>query len=311
MKRFYPSLLVYIVFLSIGSICTISAAERKPIKQAFSLVIREGFGSLTVGDLNTTLSSCNTYRYWWLRESDPKWIAGELVEVPDRFKDWEAEFQWAAWKGLSVGFAISGPIRLHDKGSVSYVYGEAETNSVESEIRVAVPVKFNLFYSLPIFSKLNLVVNGGIGLYHARMTQIYEYLYFDNPATETTGSYQFDVSGNKTGYHCGFALEYRLNNRVSMMAESQWRFAKIKSLKGSSDLTLESYESNQLISSESDSQDGYLYHYIVTDAYGFYHEELGVYADPSTIEDEVSDLRKAFLDLSGFTFKIGLRIRLF
>jgi hypothetical protein len=287
-----------------------SAAEREPVKRAFSLVIRGGAGSLDVGDMNTALTSIDGY-YWWIRATYPDWVIGKIPAAFDRFKDWEAEIQWAAWKGLSVGVALSGPIHLNSKGFVSYLYSYTLTYSVESEARMAAPVKLNLYYSFPIHSNFNLVLNGGIGLYHARMTQTYNWLRRYLDGTDVIGNYHFDVTGNTAGYHCGVVLEYKLNDRFSMMAESQWTFAKIKSLKGSANYLNNEYdEIGDTISSESSSEDGYLYHYLV-DLYSYYREELAVYSDPSTIVDEVSGLRKAFLDLSGFTFKIGLRIRLF
>lgn len=312
MKRFYRASLVCVVLLLFESVGTISAAEKKPAKRAFSLVIRGGAESFAVGDMNTTLSSTDAY-YWWLRLAAPDDIAGEIAEVSGRFKDWEAEFQWAPWKGLSIGVALSGPVRLSDKSSLSYLYDDTTTYFVKSGIRAAAPVKFSLYYSLPIFSNVKLVINGGVSLYHARMTQTYEWLHRYLDDTQNVGSYHFDVTGNKAGYHCGLGLEYKLNDRFSLMAESQWRFAKIKSLKGSSDLYSKLFyvQGDNFISSESDSQSGYLYHYLVADFAGFQQEELGVYADPSTIANEVSGLRKAFLDLSGFTFRIGLRIGLF
>ncbi len=312
MKRSYWSLSVCIVFLFIGSICTISAAETRPAKRAFSLVVRGGAGSFAVGDLNTTLSSFDGF-YWWLRAAASQDIIGEISELPDHFIDWEAELRWNVWKGLSIGIALSEPIRLHDRSSLSYLYDDATSYSLQSEIRVAAPLKFNLYYSLPVFSRLNIIANGGIGIYHARMAQTYDWLrrYLDD--TQNIGSNHFDVTGYRAGYHCGLGLEYKLNDRFSLMAEGQWRFAKIESLKGNSDLRdrLMYVQGENTISSTSDSQSGYLYHYLVADFAGFQQEELGVYADPSTIANGVTGLRKAFLDLSGFTFNIGLRIGLF
>jgi hypothetical protein len=42
----------------------------------------------------------------------------------------------------------------------------------------------------------------------------------------------------------------------------------------------------------------------------FKRELLAVYSDPDSVTG-ISDVRKATLDLDGFTFKIGLKIGLF
>jgi len=181
---------------------------------------------------------------------------------------------------------------------------------------MAAPIKLNLYYSFPIHSKFNLVLNGGVGLYHARMSQSYDWQrrYSSDESgygadVNVVGNYNFNVSGRTTGYHCGVGLEYKFNDRFSMMAEGQWRFAKIHSLEGTGNRTTRlSYVSGgDIISSTSDSQEGYLYHYIY-DLYGY--EELEVFENPDDVSG-ISEVRKATLDLGGFTFKIGLKIGLF
>jgi hypothetical protein len=315
MKRFHLSLLFCTILVLIDPISTLNAAEREPAKRAFSLVIRGGAGSFNVGDLNTTLSSIDTV-FDAGRQAYPDYITGRFPEASGRFKDWEVEIQWTAWKGLSVGVALSGPVHLNSKGFISYLYTWTQAYSVESEVRMAAPIKFNLYYSFPFGSKFHLILNGGVGLYHGRMAQTYnsQRRYLDTSGygadTDVIGNYHFDVSGHAAGFHCGVALEYEFNDRFSITAEGQWRFAKIKSLKGSSEYATRTSNvyGGDITSSDSDSQHGYLYHYIV-DLYGW--EELAVYSDPSIAGDGVSGLRKAFLDLSGFTFRIGLRIGLF
>ncbi len=315
MKRLCLCLFCCAILLSSGPLSILNAAEREPAKRTFSLVVRGGAGSLGVGDLNTTLTSINA-AYDAGREAYPDYITGKFSGASGRFKDWEVEIQWVAWKGLSVGVAVSGPVHLNSKGFISYLYTWTQAYSIQSEVRMEAPIKLNLYYCFPIRSKLNLVLNGGVGLYRARMAQTYNWQrrYLDTSQygvdTDVIGNYHYDVSGHAIGLHCGVGLEYEFNDRFSIMAESQWRFAKLKSLKGSSEYATQTSNvyGGDITSSDSDSQTGYLYHYVV-DLYGY--EELAVYSDPSLAGGGVSGLRKASLDLGGFAFKIGLRIRLF
>lgn len=317
MKRVWLGTLICILFLYCGSV---SAGEKGSAKRAFSLVIREGFGSISVGDLNTTLYSLNhNPRYEYLRENFPEQCIGEILEVPNRFKDWEVELQWAAWWGFSVGLAVSGPIRFYDKSVLTYTIAEGlrqtTDDTYESEIRVSAPVKLNLYRSFPIISRINVAINGGIGYYQARMTQTH-ITYEHNPSDgEWLKSVYWDVSGRRVGLHCGFALEYKFNDRFSMMAESQWRFAKVNSLEGTIHYTTQVFdEYGNLGYTFEGSDEGPLYHFYEEDMLlGVVTEKLHVtsLAPPWQGIGSPDKIRKAFLDLSGYKFKIGLRIRLF
>jgi len=313
MKRSYAVAATFVSFLLCGSVIALSAGETEPAKRAFSLVIRGGAGSLGIGDLNTTLASIDA-AYDSGRDVNPNYTFGHVREVSGRFKDWELEVRWTVWKGLSVGAALSGPVHLRGYGNISYMYTWTQSYTIESEVRMASPIKLNLYYSIPVHSKVNLILNGGAGLYHARMSQNYDWQRRHHDLTEegnydVGGNYHFDVSGRAVGCHFGVALEYKVNDRFSMMAEGQWTFAKIKSLKGSCEyasVTSYVYGGGDIISSESYSYEGDLYHYINT--YGY--ETLGVNSDPDNLA-EMSEVRKATLDLGGLTVKIGLKIGLF
>jgi hypothetical protein len=320
MKRFYAVAATFVSFLLCGSVIALSAGDTKPAKRAFSLVVREGFGSIRVGDLNTTLYSINhDETYEWVREYYPERCVGEILELPNHFKDWETELRWAPGR-FAIGIAVSAPTRFYGKSFLTYtIIGtsgtQTETDTYESEIRASAPLKLNLYYSLPIMSKFNLVMNGGIGYYHARMTQnhVWQFRYPYNSAS--IGSTYIDVTGQTIGYHCGLALEYKISDRFSIMAESQWRMAKIRTLKGSSYTEQELYDSDHnLVDTINISVEGILYHYVGFDPWtGIPREKLKVSEidPPWAGSDEPSDIRKAILDLSGFTFKIGLKIGLF
>lgn len=301
-------------FILCGSV---SASDKK-----FSLVIREGFGTIKVGDVNTTLSSLNT-AYDYVRETHPMGCVGDILPLANKFKDWEAEIRYNLWKGLHVGIAVSGATRHSGESAVTYtIFGgtagdlQTDIETWKTDIRVSAPVKLNLYYSIPIVSKLDLVVNGGIGYYHARITQMNQW-QFRFPADDSAVGYDsYDVSGKCLGYHGGLALEYKFNSRFSMSMESQWRATKIRTFKGSISTYADSYDSSgNYLNSVSASLDGILFHYMGDSLRIPYqrHEKMIVenFDPPWYGIDIPSDIRHAFLDLGGFTFKIGLKIGLF
>jgi len=308
MKRLYRGIIICFFILYCASA---SAAERR-----FSLVVSGGFGTTRVGDLNSTRSSIGSV-VDELKADYPGLVSGEIRPVPTRYKNWEAEFRWAFWRSFSMGISLAGPTRYYGNSSytISNSFGtESVTVSYESEIKVSAPIKLNLHYSLPVISKVNLTLSGGIGRYRARMTQIQGWQNLFEDDSSYLGFMSFDVRGSTIGYHCGLALEYKINDRLILLAESQWQFAKIRSLDGSNFLAGYEYDAlGNLVWTSSESWDGSLYHYTGED------EVLGPRTEKLMVPefypwdgiDFPADERKATLDLGGFTFKIGLKIGLF
>lgn len=287
-------------------------------EKAFSLIVREGFGSIRVGDLNTTLSSQNI-PYDIVKNWPSAAYVGEILPVPSRFKDWEVEFQCAAWKGLRAGIAVSGPLHFHNRSFVTYhIFGgplpsQTTICTIEPEISVAAPVKLNLYYSLPILAKVNLTINGGAGYYRARMTMKSQAEIRFPYDTMYLGYTFWDASGRTVGYHCGLGLEYRFNERFSMMTELQWRFVKIRTFKGHWVGYAEEYdEYGNLTGIHNSNTDGILYHYLAGGQFGTCEKmTISDFPPPWVGVDDPHDIRHAFLDLGGFAFKMGLRVRLF
>lgn len=300
--------------------CLFRSVEGADSKLPFSLVIREGFGSIVVGDLNTTLVSINS-AYDWIRSYYPPWgCVGEIKPISGRFTEWEAELQWDFWWGFSLGFAVSAPTRYGGSSFLTFSIMEnglnqTINNTYESDIRVSSPLKVNLYRSFNLLRNLRASVNGGIGLYRARMTQ--SHLYHGRYPLEDVGltTIAFDVQGRELGYQFGIALEYKFNKRFATIAEGQWRFAKISTFNGIHTLEAQGFDAyGNLIMTLNISTEGILYHYIGQDfENGRWHEKLLVtdLVPPWYGYDFPRDIRRAFLDLGGFTIKIGLRIRLF
>lgn len=310
MKRLCGILVGLVLCLLLGFIPAGNGADKK-----FSLVVSNGFGSTRVGDLNSTLSAVGSV-YDELKAAYPENMTGGIRPIPTRFQNWEAEFRWAFWRRFSIGISVADPTRYYGVSSftITYSSGASVTIPYESAIKVSAPIKLHLHYSLPVFFGFKLVASAGIGRYRARMTQTHEWQWHYADGSYDLELRSFDVRGKTTGYHCGLALEYKINDRLVLLAESQWQFAKIRSLDGSTVLASYEYDAlGNLVSSGSDSWGGSLCHYIgEDDITGLLIEKLIVPQwYPWDGIDSPTDERKAFLDLHRFTFRIGLKIGLF
>ena len=306
--------------IGVSLIIFIVTAKAATPRLPFSLIVREGFGSISVGDLNTTLVSINS-GYDGIRSSFSPWgCVGEIRPIPHRYMDWEAELQWDFLWGFGLGIAISAPTEYSGRSFLTFSImqdglHQTEDNTYTSHIRVSAPIKVYLHKSFVFLRDVSASFCGGLGFYNAQLTQSYIYQVRAPLGGQFLTSTLFDVRGRRLGTHAGIALEYRLNKRVSLVAGGQWRFAKIDMLKGNSLTETQVFDvAGNLTFINTSSTDGILYHYIGLDfSTGRMREKLVVEnLDPPWYGiDLPTDIRRAFLDLGGFTLKIGLRIGLF
>lgn len=301
-------------------ICLFGVAEGATLQLPFSLVLHERFGSIAVGDLNTTLTSYNS-GYDHLRSQGAPWaVVGEIQAIPSKFTDWEAELQWRFWWGFSIGIAVSAPTHYSGSSFLTFsimnnALNQTINNTYTSNIKVSPPWMLTLYKSVDLIRNVSVSIDGGIGLYRAQMTQTYLYQARYPMEDASLGTFYFDVQGRKLGYHLGIALEYRFNKRFSMSMEGQWRFAEITTLSGIATLEAQEFDADgNLLQVISHSRTGILYHFIGQDFHnGEWVEKLLVtdLVPPFGGADMPYDIRQAFLDLGCFTLKVGLRIGLF
>ena len=294
--------------------------EAAPPQLPFSLVVREGFGSIAVGDINTTLISINS-GYDIVRSSSPSWgCTGEIKPIPHRYKDWEFELQWDFLWGFGMGIAISAPTDYSGSSFLTFSImqdglNQTENNTYASHIRVSAPVKVYLHKSFVLLRDISATFSGGLGFYNARLTQSYLYQVRNPLEDQFITNLIFNVQGRHSGSNIGIGLEYRLNKKFALSATWQWQFIKIESLKGSALLETQRFDAaGNLTSVDRTLIDGTFYHYIGQDfSTGRMREKLVVEnLDPPWYGiDMPTDIRRAFLDLSGFTLRIGLKIGLF
>ncbi|MDI6697860.1 MAG: hypothetical protein QME85_02840 [Candidatus Saccharicenans sp.] len=317
MKRWWMRLFAFIVILFL-SWSLAGANDKNSRGHSFNLVIREGLGSISVGDMNTTLKSINSI-FDGVRSYHPERCVGEITEIPANYVDWEVELQWAIGSGFIVGVAISGPLRFHDRSFLTYTIvdyagTQTENRTYDSKINVSMPIKLNVYRSFSIHPQLNLSINGGLGYYRARLRQSFTNelrLPLDSHDIEIN---DFDVSGRRIGVHCGGGLEYKFNDRFFLLVEGQFNFSRVKHFSGMGSMSYQVFdEQGNFDGSYDESFEGILYHYIGEDfSVGIPREKLVVSESPPILGfDFPSDVREAFLDLRGFALRFGLKIRLF
>jgi opacity protein-like surface antigen len=299
---FSLGLIMLLSILYLAGFCL--SDERKSPSPKFSLKLTGGARYVAVGDLNEYLGSFN-------QRPD---ICGKVAEIANWSSDWEVELRIRLSSRFGLGLATSG---FFNKKSPSSIYfyggniGDPEITKSDSriefvpEIKAAMPLGLNLYYSLCSGSRMNLFVDLGLGWYTGRMTENYIDNTFQSDGRTYFGTFYWSVDNNfSLGIQGGLGLEYAVTDELALVVEVQGRYARISSLKGKICAM-----SNNSLYEETGTLYSYQWAWFGT---GPWYRELMVHESPPEGGIfSVKDVREARLDLSGFALRIGLRVRLF
>jgi hypothetical protein len=119
----------------------------------------------------------------------------------------------------------------------------------------------------------------------------------------------YDVNSNRLGLHGGIGFEYNIANNLVLVLEIQGRYVRIKNLKGRRYYS----QTFPFEMSSGEEEAGTLYigeRDLTNEGYGENCPDLII--SPSLPSGNgFKNIREAILDLSGYSLKAGIRIRLF
>ena len=287
------------------------AKEKTNFIQRFSIKISSGLSYWNVEHINKYLMSINGKHADYILYYDGL-RKGELKKIG-----------LGSNSEIELSFDILSSLRIYF--GTGYVYAKKEsmsgfevalpefydvdfTFSPRISIR-AIPLKLGASLIIPFSQKARMFINWGAEYYFAR-TNFYwkqrEICMIEDGSvfTDITEMAEWDLSSKGTGYHGGIGFEYTIAKNLALVLEFQGRSAMIKRLKGTEIF---------LASGSSESFYGSVFYYEkkdpVTEKYyiglGFYKEK------PDYPYPEYRNIRNAELDLSGYSLKIGIKIRLF
>ena len=303
-----------LVFSMVFLIRIVYSEEKEKFKPKFSIKLTGGWGStLAIGDVNDCLESFNNNEaFVYYRKYLPDRIEGEIKTLDNRTSHWEVELRFDLTPRIGFGIATSGPFRKHNESSVTHTYvgyagPQITSYTFKPEIKVSYPLRSSLYYTIFSHPKINLSIGGGVGLYNARVSQ---FLRIDVTSPDSPTDWRewlWETKRNfSLGLHGNVVLEYNITNRIALVAELQGRYTRISSLKGAVNS----------INSEGfhyEKESGTLYYFTQWDfLIGARYASLAVWEKPPELSvKRIEDTRKAFLDLSGHSLRVGIRIRLF
>jgi hypothetical protein len=185
--------------------------------------------------------------------------------------------------GINIGSGYISGKRGPDANKITYYLPwESGTNTLDMQIS-AIPVKLGVYYCLSRSSKFRLFLSGGIGYYFAKISE--------DMKSKWDGNW---IDGYQES-------KFDITKSIAFVVEGSGRYAKITDFEGDYDAT-NSFGVNT-------STQGGLYYYERLTSYG-YVPYIGIQEEPPS-GPNYRKVRKATVDLSGFTVKIGIKIRLF
>jgi len=280
------------------------ADEKENFKSRFSIKLSGGLSYITGGDINRHLKTYDNYL------SEMTYYEGGETKIIHYGSDLEGEIRWE----ISSKFALSA--------GIGYIYGENKSYFefwgpfpfhihwehrqhyiILPKIRV-IPLKLGIYFTLPLLSRINLFFDIGMDYYLSKAS-----LYKDHGSSGFAGydiiytkEEKYDLSANGFGFYSGIGLEYNIANNLALLLEVQGRYARLN-LKGKKISSVWELpwveEGGKLYIGERD---------LLDEGYGEHCPDLVI--SQSAPSGNVN-VRKAILDLSGLSLRVGIRIKLF
>lgn len=308
-ERIWILLLISLIFLS----GVIFPEERKTRNLGYSIKLTFGKRYVQIGDVNRALESFNNNELFeWSRVYTPDQISGEIKTLNNNCLDWEVELRKHISPNLSLSFAISlVPVFITNESSLTYIYRGAagdQTSAFTFNPKIAwIPLKLGLCYSLLHFSKIQVILSAGVGCYITKVSQSKK-LHETYPLGGSEWVvWHWKAHGVKgPSYYGGISVEYSITRKLAIVAEVQAMHAKMKNLKG------KEWKESEFFGIHGEEK-GTLYYFNKRDlGIGARYDDLTVWEEPpfASLED-ITNVRKAVLDLNGYSVRAGIRIKLF
>ncbi|MGA2531769.1 MAG: hypothetical protein ABSG19_01905 [Candidatus Aminicenantales bacterium] len=306
------SLFLFILFAAVGF-----AEESKGFKPGISLKLTGGGSYLAVGDINRSLGSIDRI----LSSRDFRaYSTDNVMKLNNWMSIWEAEVRFDISRRFSLGIAISNAVHLSNESSIPLFSsfsdpGSPAIGSFSStpDIRVRIPMRFSIYYSLPVISRLNILFSTGVGYYSGKMAESWDYEFSDAFGTGWHKNHWETAWESTLGFQSGLGGEYLLSKSFALVLEAQYRYAKIRNFEATMNI-----DSSLLPPAFYYDRQGTLYIWGWGEdgpiGIGYGEPIVWTGSPPNYGGTSIAYGRshgKAALDLSGFSFKLGIKIKLF
>ena len=234
-----------------------------------------------------------------LYDAASDFVRSSGFDIERRFKDFNSGFEVVAdiVYNLTSKFGIglgAGYVNLSQQSLLLFNPPNMfQGNQAHTAPKVqAYPIRLGAFFNFPLHRLVNLTLDTGAALY------ITKYTY-----TRVTNWYPIDLINQNAhatgiGFHGGVGFEINFHPRAALILEGRGRYAKISGFNGKSNIRISINPPYEI----KDIQEKGTLYYIEGDGHPF----LAFFEQEPTGYETV---RKATLDLSGFIFQAGIKVK--
>lgn len=263
----------------------------------FSFKLTGGYGTATVGDYNSFGESFDAL-FDNLAALGPT-KQGEFEKLRWGF-EYEGEIIFKLPAGLGIGVGVGYIQRSNEStmgvsdpilGSISIITAPDFT---------AIPVSLNAYYFTPGAVPLKFYVYGGIGYYFGKIKNNFR---IEMSPPDFWDQTEGELKDQGIGFHGGAGLEFDLVPKISLFVEGRARYGKLTSWEGD--------ETSQDSLGGTGSESGTLWYFEALDTTfgtGEWYSSLTLSETQPTGVD-IRNVRKFEVDLSGFSARVGIRIK--
>jgi len=254
-----------------------------------SLKLTGGMAYISGNDLNKGIQGFND------------WVTAETTDPTGKFEKLnmgmnfagEAIYNLTSNAGIGVGI---GYFQMSKDNSVTYLQGGGvpSTDTFKPTINV-MPITLNFYYYIPTGSSMSVYLKAGAGYYMTKFDAEYSFSWPLGHGTDT-----LKVSKGAIGFQGGFGIEIPVSGQASFVVEAGARYAKVSELTG--DWTS---KGNGFFGPWDKSGTGSLWFGDYSSIGGNTYPRVAINNDSPLWLDNV---KKASLDLTGFSIKAGIKI---
>jgi opacity protein-like surface antigen len=296
-----------VIFASLLFLSKVSRSEERiNFNPKFSVKLTGGLSSMSGGDIDKYLKTYDAYL------SEMTDYRGGEMKMVHSGSDLEAELRW----DLSSKFALSA--------GIGYIYGKNNTDFnfvgpfpfhvpinnnqyyVISPTIKTIPLELGIYYTLASNSRSNLFLSCGLGYYFSEGILYKRHCSsgYGPDFTIYTNEEKLEFSSQSFGFYGGVGLEYNIANNLALVFEVKGRYVRANP---------QGKETSSWFEEPFIIEEGNLYigeRNLLYEGYGEHCPDL-VFSKSRPSGDEFQNMREAVLDLSGFSLRAGIRIKLF
>ena len=292
------SVLVSLVFLCVFFLTTSGNAQE--FLKKFSFKLSGGMGNTKTADLKDFIDGLNS-QFSDIGALVSLTPTGELKDV-NWGVDIEGEIIFSLSDNFGIGFSLGHMKRTETSSAELSLLAPVASVSVSwnPEYRV-IPICLNGYYFFPIATKMNVFLKAGIGYYSAKiefLTRQESELFFGETGWSQSAG---EGTDSDIGFQGSLGFEYEVTENVAFVAEGSGRYVNFNDW----DVENRYTDSTGLSIVETGT---FWYAEEFVDLTGKYYATLGL-SEQKPQSQGSRNIRKAEFGFSGFSFRIGIRIR--